>query len=229
LTICGPEGLPAFGIIPGTMMATSPPLHLLIVDDHAMVRTGLAQLLHGLHPGCRVSEAGDLAQAGAVLDAPPEPSLLLLDVHLPGEPPMGPLRALRRSHPLLPVLMMSGDTDPVLAARALDEGAAGWLPKSADAAELGQALAVVQAGGCWVPPHLRGLPPVPPEQLTERQQEVLAELVRGRSNKEIARTLGMAEPTVKGHLVSIFRVLRVRNRAEAVLAGQAHLRASGRL
>jgi DNA-binding NarL/FixJ family response regulator len=214
---------------PSPPLAACPRLHLLIVDDHAMVRTGLAQLLHGLYPGCRVSEAGDLAQAAGLLAAPPEPSLLLLDVHLPGEPPLGPLRALRRGHPLLPVLLMSGDTDESLAARALDEGAAGWLPKSADAAVLGEALRTVLAGGCWVPSHLRGRPPVPPEQLTERQQEVLAELVRGRSNKEIARTLGMAEPTVKGHLVTIFRVLRVRNRAEAVLAGQAHLRLSGRL
>ena len=61
--------------------------------------------------------------------------------------------------------------------------------------------------------------------LTERQLAVLGQLVRGRSNKEIARALALAEPTVKGHLVTVFRVLSVRNRAEAMSAGQVHLRA----
>lgn len=206
-----------------------PAPNLLIVDDHAVVRMGMAQLLRRVHPGCEVDEAGDMAQARAALAVRPAIALVVLDVHLPGEPPLGPLRELRRTHPLLPVLLMSGDTDAALAARALDEGAAGWLPKAADPVALQQAVAQVLAGGCYVPPFLAQRPPQPPEQLTERQQDVLAELVRGRSNKEIARALGMAEPTVKGHLVTIFRVLRVRNRAEAVLAGQAHLRASGRI
>lgn len=205
------------------------PLHLLIVDDHAVVRLGLAQLLRTLRSGCTVSEAADLAQALAVLQVRPGIALVVLDVHLPGEPPLRALRELRQRHPLLPVLLMSGDTDPALAARALDEGAAGWLPKSADARVLQGALELVLAGGCYVPPFLLQRPALPPETLTGRQLEVLAELVRGRSNKEIARQVGMAEPTVKGHLVTIFRVLRVRNRAEAVLAGQAHLRASGRV
>lgn len=209
-------------------MEPTPPLHLLIVDDHAMVRSGLAQLLRTLRPSCEVSEAADLAQACAALAAQPGIALVVLDVHLPGQPPLAALRELRRSHPLLPVLMMSGDSDPLLAAHALDAGAAGWLPKSADAPVLLGALEVVLAGGHYVPPFLAQRPALPPEVLTDRQLEVLAQLVRGRSNKEIARQLGMAEPTVKGHLVTIFRVLRVRNRAEAVLAGQAHLRATGR-
>lgn len=209
-------------------MSALEPLHLLIVDDHAMVRSGLAQLLRTLRQPCEVSEAADLPQARAALAAHPGIALVVLDVHLPGEPPLAALRELRRSHPLLPVLLMSGDTDPLLAACALDHGAAGWLPKSADAPVLLGALEQVLAGGTYVPPFLQQRPALPPEVLTDRQLEVLEQLVRGRSNKEIARQLGMAEPTVKGHLVTVFRVLRVRNRAEAVLAGQAHLRASGR-
>lgn len=77
-----------------------------------------------------------------------------------------------------------------------------------------------------VPPFLLHQTAAPaPEVLTERQLAVLVPLVLGRSNKEIARALAMAEPTVKGHLVTVFRVLRVRNRAEAVSAGQVDLRA----
>jgi DNA-binding NarL/FixJ family response regulator len=204
-----------------------PALHLLVVDDHAVVRVGLAQLLRSLREGCEVSEAADLGQAVAVLAARPDVALVVLDVHLPGEPPLSALRELRRSHPLLPVLMLSADTDAALAVRALDDGAAGWLPKSADARILRGALELVLAGGCYVPPFLLQRQAAPQDALTARQIEVLVELVQGRSNKEIARRLGMAEPTVKGHLVTIFRILRVRNRAEAVTAGQAHLRNSG--
>lgn len=202
-------------------------LHLLIVDDHAVVRAGLAALLRSDRPGCRVSEAGDMAQARAVLAAHADLALVVLDVHLPGQPPLAALGELRRQHPLLPVALLSADTDAALAARALREGASGWLPKSADPKLLLSAIELVLSGGCYVPPFLVQSPPPPQEALTERQVEVLGELVQGRSNKEIARALGMAEPTVKGHLVTIFRVLRVRNRAEAVSAGQAYLRLQG--
>ena len=207
--------------------ASAPPLHLLVVDDHAVVRVGLAQLLRGLRVGCEVSEAADLAAGQAVLAARLDVALVVLDVHLPGLAPLQALHMLRRDHPLVPVMLLSGDTDPALAARALSDGAAGWLPKAADARVLLGALELVLAGGCYVPPFLVAQPAAPgQESLTGRQLDVLREVVRGRSNKEIARALGMAEPTVKGHLVTIFRVLRVRNRAEAVSAGQNHLRAS---
>jgi DNA-binding NarL/FixJ family response regulator len=203
--------------------------HLLVVDDHPMVRLGLSQLLgapRGSGPGFEVSEAVDLDGACRVLDQRPDVSLVVLDVHLPAQPPLAALRELRRRHPLLPVLLMSADTDPALAERALAEGAAGWLPKAADAGVLLGALELVLAGGCYLPPFLLRRPGAEAEQLTERQLDVLAELVKGRSNKEIARELALSEATVKGHLVSVFRVLRVRNRAEAVLAGQARLPAS---
>ncbi len=208
--------------------AEAPLLHLLVVDDHAVVRLGLVQLLERLREACEVSEAADLAQALAVLAARPDVSLVVLDLHLPGLPPLAALRELRRRHPLIPVAMISADTDPDLAACALREGAAGWLPKAADSRVLASALDLVLQGGVYVPPFLlRRDSAMAPETLTERQLDVLTQLVQGSSNKEIARALGMAEPTVKGHLVTIFRVLRVRNRAEAVVAGQAHLRALG--
>lgn len=206
-------------------MATT---HVLIVDDHAVLRLGLAQLLRQLPGGCEVSEAGDLPQALAVLQAQPDMALVVLDVHLPGMAPLQALTSLRRGYPLLPVLLLSADSDPDLASRALREGAAGWLPKGTDARMLVAAVELVLQGGCYVPAFLRQRPAAAAdESLTERQLEVLQQLIQGRSNKEIARTLGMAESTVKGHLVTVFRLLRVRNRAEAVSAGQAHLRAKG--
>jgi DNA-binding NarL/FixJ family response regulator len=201
-------------------------LHLLVVDDHAVVRMGVAQLLRGLRGNCQVSEAADLEGAQAVLAARPDVALLVLDVHLPGQRPLQALHQIRRSHPLLPVALLSADTDPELASQALRAGACGWLPKSAEPRVLLGALELVLAGGCYVPPFLLHHRPAAPAQeaLTERQLAVLGHLMQGRSNKEIARELGMAEPTVKGHLVTIFRVLRVRNRAEAVSVGQTRLR-----
>lgn len=204
------------------------PLHLLVVDDHPVVRMGLVQLLARLRGGCEVSEACDLGAALAVLQARPGVTLVVLDVHLPGLAPLAALRELRQRHPLLPVALLSADTDPVLASQALREGAAGWLPKGADPRMLLSALELVLDGGCYVPSFVVQASPSASagasDLLTERQLAVLAQVVRGRSNKEIARELGLAEPTVKGHLVTVFRVLRVRNRAEAVSAGQALLR-----
>ncbi len=202
------------------------PLQALVVDDHAVVRAGLVGLLSSLRPGSEVDEAADLPEARAALAARPGTQLVMLDLHLPDQAPLAPLRALREEFPLLPVLMMSADEDPELAAQALREGAAGWVSKGSDRRGLLAAIELVLQGGCAVPGFLaRASRPVEAETLTERQLEVLVELVEGRSNKDIARRLGLAEPTVKAHLVSIFRVLRVRNRAQAALAGREHLAA----
>lgn len=211
-------------------MTTLPPAapsalgHVLVVDDHAVVRLGLVQALRQLRPALEVSEAASLTEADALLRARADIGLVLLDLHLPDVPtaqPLSGLRGLRESFPLVAVAMLSGDSDPALAALALRDGAAGWLPKSADPRALLRDLTLVLDGGCPVPAF--ALQAVPPEPLSERQLDVLRALVRGQSNKEIARELGISEATVKAHLVSIFRVLRVRNRAQAVLAGQARL------
>lgn len=193
-----------------------------------MVRAGLVQLLGARRPDDEILEAASLDDACTLLHHRPGVGLVLLDVHLPEQPPLQALHTLRRDHPLLPVLLMSGDDDPLLAARAIADGASGWVSKSADPDVLLTAMAQVLEGGCFRPPFLCHHLAAAPERLTDRQLDVLQALVRGRSNKEIARELGMAEPTVKGHLVTIFRVLKVRNRSEAVLAGQAPLRAAGR-
>lgn len=197
------------------------PLHILVVDDHALLRDGLAALLQRLRPGCRVSQAGDAEGAQAVLARHTDITLAVVDVHLPAGEPLALLRRLRRSHPLLPVAMLSGDSEPALAARALAEGACGYLPKTADMGLLAGALEVVLKGGRFVPAFVVQQAARPaPTGLTPRQGEILALLAQGLANKEIARSLGLAEPTVKAHLVTIFRVLRVTNRAQAALAAR---------
>jgi DNA-binding NarL/FixJ family response regulator len=205
-------------------------LHVLLVDDHAVLRDGVAQLVLRLRPGCELSHAADAAQARAVLAARTDVGLVVLDVHLPGVAPLQLLREFRGAYPLLPVAMLSADTDPALAAEALRLGAAGYLPKGADTAQLANALGVVLDGGCYVPAFVAQRSREPgDETLSERQHAVLELLVEGHPNKEIARMLGLAEPTVKAHLVTIYRVLKVKNRTQAVLSAAMALKSRGPL
>jgi DNA-binding NarL/FixJ family response regulator len=221
--------LPTAAVNAPTPLAT-PPLRLLVVDDHAIVREGMVQLVQHHWPTAAVHEAASFAQAQATLAAAGPPfSLVLLDLQLGDASGLAPLRELRRQHPLLPVAVLSGDTDPARAQEALRLGAAGFLPKSSDTRVLLGALELMLSGGVYMPPFLlepaaTGTQPV---LLTPRQQDVLACLVQGQANKEIARTLGLSLPTVKAHLVAIFRALRVKNRAQAVLAGQGLLGRAG--
>lgn len=209
-------------------------LQLLIVDDHALIREGVAQLITRHWPASTIRLAADWRQARAVLAETGTPDLVLLDLHLTDVNGFEALAELRRTHPLCPVAVLSGETNPVLAMQALRLGAAGFVPKLLDTQVLVQALELILEGGCYVPPFLErhpgmaaeadGQAPPPGSALTPRQRDVLACLVRGLANKEIARELGLSEPTVKAHLVGVFRVLQVKNRAQAVLAAQAWLR-----
>jgi two-component system, NarL family, nitrate/nitrite response regulator NarL len=209
------------------MQAAVPEFHALVVDDHPIVRDGVAQVLLRLRPGCRVSQAGNHADAAALLALHPDIELVVLDLHLPGQRTLQPLFELRSAHPLLAVMILSADEDPDTAEHALRSGAAGFVPKSANPTLLANALQLVLDGGCYVPPFLLAAnraPASPAEALTERQRDVLKMLVDGRPNKDIARSLGLAEPTVKAHLVNIFRILGVKNRAQAAMAGGRWLR-----
>ena len=199
-----------------------------MLDDHAVVREGLAQLLAPLGGGCEVLQAAGLAP-GPGPDGPaarPPLDLVVLDLHLGpaggGADPLAALRWWRSQHPQLPVVMLSGDDDPELATAAFGLGLAGWLSKSADTLALLGGLSLVLQGGRIVPPFVasrRAAEPGGSAELTERQRDVLRCLAQGLSNK-IARELALAEPTVKQHLVVIFRVLGVRNRAQAALAAR---------
>lgn len=204
-------------------LADAAPLRVLVVDDHAIVREGVAQLVQRVRPGASVSLAGGLADAERLLAAQPDCSLIVLDLHLPGlHHPLDALRRLRARLPLVAVLVVSADEDAGLAQQALREGAAGFVAKSARTEVLASALQLVLDGEGYFPPSVMRADAAaggPLAGLTPRQREVLRELVAGKPNKDIARSLGLSEPTVKAHLVQIFRMLGVRNRAQAALAG----------
>jgi DNA-binding NarL/FixJ family response regulator len=218
-------------------------MRTLIIDDHLLFSAGL-QLLLGDTPGvgavdCVASGAEALQRAAAV---PYE--LVLLDWHLGREPSGAALIAqLREALPQAHVVIVSGEVHPDLVRQAIEAGAVGFVPKESSPAAMIQALQVVANGGISLPsaalaadtsrwldsasaPTLpaarRGTGAELPDigaafpQLTPRHVEVLGRIVRGLSNKEIARELGIADGTVKQHANAIFRELGLQNRTEAV-------------
>ena len=210
-------------------------MKFLVVDDHTLIREAMRGVLLGLRSGATVLEAGDAETALSTLQAHPDIDLVLLDLHLPDQDGLQVLAAVAQRHPAVAVVMMSGDKDQATMRKALELGAQGYIPKAETRDVLASALALVLAGGVYVPPAaLRGAPapaPTPavpaPEPsgtraaslgLTDRQIEVLALLMQGKNNKLICRALNLAEPTVKNHISAILKALGVSSRTEAVLA-----------
>lgn len=197
-------------------------MKLLIVDDHAMVREGLAALLN--QSGATVLQARNgtegLERAGqeSALDA------IFLDLAMPGGGVEG-VRAFAASHPSVPIIVLSSSEDPDDVRQSLAAGALGFLPKSANAQTMLSALQLVLAGEVYVPPLMLHAAAVakPGDEahgLTERQIAVLQQLCRGDSNKDISATLNISEKTTKAHITAIFKALGVVNRLQAAAAAR---------
>jgi DNA-binding NarL/FixJ family response regulator len=201
-------------------------MKLLVVDDHPLVRAGVASALQNLAGADPVLQAGDGVEALAQLAQHPDVDAVLLDLRMTGMAGLALLTQLQRLHPGLPALVLSSSEDPDDVRRVLKAGARGYCPKSAHPATVIAALRLVLSGEVYVPPFMALAPepqaaPVDPAGLTPRQHEVLQALCNGQSNKEIARTLGMQEKTVKGHVSAIFKCLNVVHRLQAVEAARA--------
>lgn len=203
-------------------------MRILLADDHDLFRAGLGMVLQGLGDGVELAQAGSLSAAMACVDETPEFDLALLDLNMPAMNGMAGLRQFRQQFPEIPVVIVSASDSPADAQQALDAGASGYIHKSSAPQVMLSALQLVLAGGVYVPPQaLRAEEAAPVSYkgkfggLTARQIDVLRLLAAGKPNKLIARELGLSEGTVKIHLSTIFRVLDVNNRTEAVLAAQA--------
>jgi len=204
-------------------------MQILVVDDHVLIREALRGLFRELRPEAAVLEAPNAAHAVALLAEQADIALILLDLSLPDRDGLVLLAELRLRHPGIPVVVLSGSADRANVAQALDHGAAGFIPKSAGREVMINALNLVFAGGVFIPPEiLATVPNAATSQassaelgLTDRQGDVLALMMQGKSNKAICRELDLAEPTVKNHVTAILKVLGVSNRTEAVLAASA--------
>ena len=206
---------------------------LLIADDHPLFREALRGAVARALPAAQLLEAESVESLYALVEAEPDADLLLLDLNMPGAQGFSALAHLRALHPQLPVVVVSAREEPAVMRRALDHGAVGFIPKSADAATLGAALAAVLAGDRWAPPAALGAPPATADErdaarrlreLTPQQFRVLQMLGVGLLNKQIAYDLAVSEATVKAHVTAILRKLGANNRTQAVLiAGRLSL------
>lgn len=207
-------------------------MKLLIVDDHAVLREGLAALLRQLGPDTDVVQASDAREAIALLGDHPDLDVVVLDLMMPGMQGLDALSEFGRARPDLPVVVLSSSEDPQDVRRALAAGALGYVPKSAGQRVLLSAIQLVMDGELYVPPLVLGAGPAgddgvnatarsrSEQPLTARQIEVLKLLSEGAPNKLIAKDLGLSEKTVKAHITAIFRTLNVENRTQAAVAGR---------
>jgi DNA-binding NarL/FixJ family response regulator len=205
-------------------------MKLLVVDDHPVFRDGLAALLKQAGENTVVLQAPECATALSIADEHQDLDAVFIDLMMPGMSGDLAVREFRKRRPELPVVVLSSSENPSDVRRALNAGALGYIPKSANPQTLLSALQLVLSGNIYVPPLLaRATQPtksesgetgaaVPVEQLTERQVDVLRHLCTGLSNKEISSRLGIAEKTVKAHVAAIFKTLNVVNRTQAANA-----------
>jgi DNA-binding NarL/FixJ family response regulator len=216
-------------------------MKFLVIDDHVLIRESLRGVLKELKPEAAVVEATNAQETMRLVAAHPDLLLVLLDLALPDRDGFQVLAELRERHPTIPIVVLSGHHDRANVVRALDLGALGFIPKTAQRHVLLSAISLVLSGGIYVPPEIlagqalsapaqlrptrgaAGKPPTSPRDagLTDRQIDVLALMMQGKSNKAIGRTLGLAEPTVRNHVTAVLKALNVSNRTEAVIAAAA--------
>jgi len=202
----------------------------LVVDDHALVRHGLALIIQAAFEDAEVVEAENAPEAIDALEAD-SVDIALLDVRMPDIDGIELLKKIKARWPDIPVIMLTSFDHAKYARTALAEGAAGYMLKDSTPADLQQAIKVAMSGGGNVlsskviqnlfedmqAPGPANLEPQP-ANLTNREMEILDLLVEGKSNRDISNDLFLSEKTVKAHLAAVFRKLGVSNRTQAAMA-----------
>jgi DNA-binding NarL/FixJ family response regulator len=210
-------------------------MKVLLVDDHTLVRKGLAEVLRGVVEGAEVTEAATADEAVEILSASPH-DVALVDIRMPGRDGIELLREVRSTWPGVPVIILTSFDNGEYVKTALSEGAAGYLLKDSSPEDLAQAILVALSGSGNVlsPRAVRNLfdgsaqvqeaesrESYVDAGLTRRETDVIALLANGASNREISRQLYLSEKTVKAHLAAVFRKLGVTNRTQAAMAAVA--------
>jgi two-component system nitrate/nitrite response regulator NarL len=200
-------------------------MNVLIVDDHPIVAEYLRVAAARAMPEATVRTAHTLEDALASMSANPA-QLVLLDLGLPGCGGIESLLRFRGAHPEARVVVITSEDASVVIRGALAAGAAGFIPKTAGPQLMVNALRLVAEGGRYVPPEILGseLPPTShddgttPGMLTERQREVLRQILQGRTIAQAAQELGIAEATAKHHALAVYAAYGVSSRADLILA-----------
>jgi DNA-binding NarL/FixJ family response regulator len=211
-------------------------MKILTIDKHDLTSEGLHKFLKELRNHAVIIQSSDCGQAMLLVDEHPDINLILLDLNFPDRDGFAMVAELRERFPAIAIVVLSSRSACDDIVRAFDLGVSGFIPKTTRRAVMLIALELVLAGGVYVPPEiLARVAPAPARsrrqrgatdrsvvspadlELTGRQIDVLALMMRGQSNKAICRALDLAEPTVKNYVTAILKVLKVRNRTEAVI------------
>jgi len=193
-------------------------MKIIVADDHSLVRAGLMQLLKTLPDNHEVIEATSSSEILKLGND--DTDLLLLDLDMPGIGSTKHVEQMCAALPSTAVVIISGNESSHVIYACLDAGAMGFIPKSSNNQVLISAIQLVLSGDQYVPytflkqQRLQG---DLPEKVTARQAEIWKMIARGQSNKEIARGLHLTEGTVKQHISSLFKILNIHSRSEAML------------
>ncbi|TQJ31311.1 response regulator transcription factor [Microbacterium sp. SLBN-146] len=200
-------------------------IRVIVVDDHAMVREGLAAVLTVDGDIDVVALAANGADAVALVEEF-TPDVVVMDLSMPVMDGVTATRGVRAASPDTRVLVLTSFTDRERVRRALEAGATGYQLKDAEPADLRVAVRAVRAGHAPLDARIAGalLPSErPDEQLSAREREVLELVAQGLANKQIASLLGISERTVKAHLGNVFREIGVADRTSAAMWARDHL------
>jgi DNA-binding NarL/FixJ family response regulator len=201
-------------------------MNVLIIDDHPLFRQGLKALLSALDPSLDALDVNNILEVKALHASGYTPELVLLDMNLPDVSRVEALHDVKALFEAASVVVISADEDPVLIRSAIEAGAAGYIPKTTDAAVTIHALRLVLSNGIYLPAAALGALSSAPSsaaraaaempEFSPRQHAVLRCLLQGKSNKVIARELHMAQGTVKAHLWAVYQAMGVNSRTQAM-------------
>lgn len=193
------------------MSVAQAPWTVLVIDDHGLFRSGVKLILEAYFPHARVVAVETVAAAEDVADL--VPNVILLDVQLGDDCSLDRIPHLKQVWPECVIVVVSADDTPATKAAALSQGAQDYLRKASDPSEM---LCVIQA----IHDQQTGHESAKKIVLTTRQQEIFAQLQKGKSNKAIAASLNLSEFTVRGHVQAILKTLGVQSRSAAVFEYQ---------
>ena len=203
----------------------SAPTHVLLVDDHAIVREGLRALLEQIESLRIVGEAADSTEA-LELTRRLRPDVVLMDLKMPGLPAADAIRTIRAQYPATQVLVLTSYAEDRQVEEVLRAGALGYVLKNIAAADLVRAIATVAGGEVWLQAEAqsslvhrmrRPADLSPLALLTDRERSVLRLLAKGMSNRDIGRALHLTEGTVKGYVSNLLAKLKLEDRTQAAL------------
>ena len=200
-------------------------IRILIADDHAFVRMGIAGYLETETDMEVVGEAQDGKEAVRLADRL-SPDVIIMDLMMPKQDGASATKEILRAHPETKIIILSAYGTANGIAHAIESGAAGVVAKTTNGKQLITAICKVVSGGTAIPPEMRRQietePPIP--EFTKRQSEVLQLMTRGLTNQDIARQLGLSEDRVEEHVTAILAKIGAANRTEAVaIALRKHL------